>query len=88
MLSANSPPPLPPSGTHLTAPIVGMDRVPLSFKTKFAHGTVHRHIVLAVRYAGKWGALGISRRFVRGQGGEARACGVHVLRHSTGRNPP
>ena len=42
-----------------------MDRVPLSFKTKFAHGTVHRHIVLAVRYAGHWGALGISRRCVR-----------------------
>ena len=41
-----------------------MDRVPLSFKTKFAHGTVHRHIVLAVRYDGKWGALGISRRYV------------------------
>ena len=49
-------------GTHLTAPITDMDRVPLSFKTKFFHGTVHRHIVLAIRYDGKWGAIGISRR--------------------------
>jgi tubulinyl-Tyr carboxypeptidase len=49
-------------GTHLTAPMARLDRVPLSFKTKFVHGTVHRHIVLAIRYEGKWGALGISRR--------------------------
>ena len=49
-------------GTHLTAHMLEMERVPLSFKTKFFHGTVHRHIVLAVRYEGKWGAIGISRR--------------------------
>jgi tubulinyl-Tyr carboxypeptidase len=49
-------------GTHLTSPMTDMERVPLSFKTKFFHGTVHRHIVLAIRYDGKWGAIGISRR--------------------------
>jgi len=49
-------------GAHLTAAMSGLERVPLSFKTKFAHGTVHRHIVLAVRYQGWWGALGVSRR--------------------------
>ena len=49
-------------GTHLTSSMSDMDRVPLSFKTKFFHGTVHRHIVLAIRYEGKWGAIGISRR--------------------------
>jgi hypothetical protein len=49
-------------GTHLTAPMTNLERVPLSFKTKFVHGTVHRHIVLAIHTDGKWGAIGISRR--------------------------
>lgn len=49
-------------GTYLTAGMEHVERVPLSFKTKFLRGTVHRHIVLAVRHEGKWGALGISRR--------------------------
>ena len=49
-------------GTYLTAGMSSLERIPLSFKTKFVRGTVHRHIVLAVRHAGKWGALGISRR--------------------------
>ena len=49
-------------GTHLTTGVTALERIPLSFKTKFLRGTVHRHIVLAVRYEGKWGAVGISRR--------------------------
>lgn len=39
-----------------------LDRLPLSFKSKMKSGAVHRHIVLALQYKGKWGALGISRR--------------------------
>jgi hypothetical protein len=39
-----------------------LDRLPLSFKSKMKSGAVHRHIVLALRYQDKWGALGISRR--------------------------
>jgi hypothetical protein len=38
-----------------------VDRIPISFKSKFETST-HRHIVLAVHYNGKWGALGTSRR--------------------------
>jgi len=45
----------------LTASQKEIDRIPMSFKSKF-QGKVYRHIVLAVRYNGKWGALGISRR--------------------------
>ena len=48
-------------GCLLTAGITEVDRVPLSFKSKHDSNT-YRHIVLAVRYEGKWGALGISRR--------------------------
>ena len=48
-------------GCHLTAGMKGVDRVPLSFKSK-CQGSIHRHMVLAIRYNGKWGALGISRR--------------------------
>ena len=48
-------------GCLLTAGLKGLDRVPLSFKSKHDSNT-YRHIVLAVRYEGKWGALGISRR--------------------------
>jgi len=50
-------------GTFLTAGVERLERIPISFKTKFLRGTVHRHIVLAVRIdRGKWGAVGISRR--------------------------
>ncbi len=49
-------------GTTLTSGINDLTRVPLSFKSKFVKGTVHRHIVLAVKFEGKWGAIGISRR--------------------------
>ena len=48
-------------GCLLTAGMTPLDRVPLSFKSKFGSNT-HRHIVLAVRFDGKWGAIGISRR--------------------------
>ena len=49
-------------GTTLTSGISELTRVPLSFKSKFVKGTVHRHIVLAIKFEGKWGAIGISRR--------------------------
>jgi tubulinyl-Tyr carboxypeptidase len=48
-------------GCLLTAGIIQLDRIPLSFKSK-CHENTHRHIVLAIRYDGKWGAIGISRR--------------------------
>ena len=48
-------------GCLLTAEMKEIDRVPLSFKSKF-EGKTFRHIVLAIRVDGKWGALGISRR--------------------------
>lgn len=48
-------------GCILTAHIPGLTRVPLSFKSKMGP-TIYRHIVLAVEYEGKWGAIGISRR--------------------------
>ena len=48
-------------GCHLTAGMKDIDRVPLSFKSK-CQGSIHRHMVLAIRYGNKWGALGISRR--------------------------
>ena len=49
-------------GSYLTSGFTDLVRVPLSFKTKFLHGSVHRHIVLAIKQDGKWGAIGISRR--------------------------
>lgn len=49
-------------GTTLTSGMDDLTRVPLSFKSKFIKGTVHRHIVLALKVDGKWGAVGISRR--------------------------
>lgn len=48
-------------GCVLSADIDGLDRIPLSFKSKL-RDHVHRHIVLALRYQGKWGSIGISRR--------------------------
>jgi tubulinyl-Tyr carboxypeptidase len=48
-------------GCFLTAGFVGVDRLPLSFKSKCESNT-HRHIVLALRYDNKWGAIGLSRR--------------------------
>lgn len=48
-------------GCWLSKDMLLADRVPLSFKSRF-RGNIHRHIVLAVRCQGKWGAIGISRR--------------------------
>jgi len=48
-------------GAFMTSTFKDVDRVPLSFKSKF-RDNVHRHIVLAIRFEGQWGALGLSRR--------------------------
>ena len=48
-------------GCFLTAKIPSIDRIPLSFKSKMG-SSIHRHIVLAIRFQNKWGAIGISRR--------------------------
>lgn len=48
-------------GCFLTADLLAVDRIPLSFKSKM-NGQTHRHIVLAIRYEKRWGAIGISRR--------------------------
>jgi hypothetical protein len=45
----------------LTMELESLDRFPISFKSAF-HGQQHRHIVLGVRHAGRYGALGLSRR--------------------------
>lgn len=48
-------------GAYLTANAPELERFPISFKT-VAGGSVHRHIILAVRHQhAKWGALGLSR---------------------------
>lgn len=42
-----------------------LERIPLSFKSRLStknSSNIHRHIVLAIRYNGKWGAIGLSRR--------------------------
>ena len=48
-------------GCLLTAGMNGVDRVPLSFKSR-CQGEIYRHIVLAIRFEDRWGAVGISRR--------------------------
>ena len=46
----------------LTRNMTYVDRIPISFKSIFG-GTIHRHIVMAVRCEdGMWGSIGISRR--------------------------
>lgn len=40
---------------------MGVERFPISFKTQF-NGNIHRHVVLGMYHAGKYGALGMSRR--------------------------
>eukprot|EP00906_Rhabdomonas_costata_P029325 RCo041399 len=47
--------------TLLTNPAAELARFPLSFHSRCG-AVVARHIVLAVRYRDKWGALGLSRR--------------------------
>ena len=46
---------------HLTQGMQELDRFPVSFKSTVA-GQVYRHIVLAIRVNGKFGAMGLSRR--------------------------
>lgn len=48
-------------GIYLTNSMAGLERFPISFKTHFS-GNFFRHIVLGVHCAGRFGALGISRR--------------------------
>lgn len=48
-------------GIFLTNGMMGVERFPISFKTAF-NGNVHRHVVLGIYHAGKYGALGMSRR--------------------------
>ena len=48
-------------GCLFTSGMQGVDRIPLSFKSK-CQGIVYRHIVLAIRYNSHWGCVGISRR--------------------------
>jgi hypothetical protein len=46
---------------HLTQGMTELDRYPVSFKSTVA-GNTYRHIVLAIKVEGKFGALGLSRR--------------------------
>ncbi|XP_069116785.1 tubulinyl-Tyr carboxypeptidase 2-like isoform X3 [Argopecten irradians] len=48
-------------GLFLTNGFLGVERFPLSFKSVFG-GNVHRHVVLGIYYAGKYGSIGMSRR--------------------------
>ncbi|KAI8612858.1 Vasohibin-domain-containing protein [Chytriomyces sp. MP71] len=47
--------------TFLTNDLLELDRYAITFKT-ICQGHVYRHIILAVKYASQWGALGLSRR--------------------------
>jgi tubulinyl-Tyr carboxypeptidase len=52
-------------GIYFTSSLTQVERIPLSFKSRLAgsqQSVIHRHIVLALRYNGKWGAIGLSRR--------------------------
>ncbi|XP_052269429.1 tubulinyl-Tyr carboxypeptidase 1-like [Dreissena polymorpha] len=48
-------------GVFLTNGMLGMERFPVSFKTKF-NDNYHRHVVLGIYHGGRYGALGMSRR--------------------------
>lgn len=48
-------------GIYLTNSMPTLERFPISFKTYFS-GNYFRHIVLGVNFAGRYGALGMSRR--------------------------
>lgn len=45
----------------LTQGLQSLERIPMSFKSR-VDGHTFKHIVLAVRHQGMWGALGLSRR--------------------------
>ena len=46
---------------YLTNGFDGVDRFPIGFKSVL-DGQKHYHVVLGIRYNGRYGALGISRR--------------------------
>lgn len=46
---------------YLTNCLQSVDRFPMSFRSTF-HGSVYRHIVLGLHTAGRYGAIGLSRR--------------------------
>ncbi|KAK3609691.1 hypothetical protein CHS0354_017544 [Potamilus streckersoni] len=48
-------------GIYLTNGMIGVERFPVSFNSTF-NGCVHRHVVLGIYYAGRYGAIGMSRR--------------------------
>eukprot|EP00741_Cyanophora_paradoxa_P019965 tig00021179_g19269.t1 len=48
-------------GIFLTHDITDLERYPIGFKSSI-DGQVYRHIVLAIKHDGKWGAMGLSRR--------------------------
>ncbi|KAL3874183.1 hypothetical protein ACJMK2_037230 [Sinanodonta woodiana] len=48
-------------GIYLTNGMIGVERFPVSFNSTFG-GCVHRHVVLGIYYAGRYGAIGMSRR--------------------------
>uniref|UniRef100_A0A8C4Q6Q8 Vasohibin 2 n=1 Tax=Eptatretus burgeri TaxID=7764 RepID=A0A8C4Q6Q8_EPTBU len=48
-------------GIYLTNGLAAVERFPLSFKSQF-QGRCFRHVVLGVFHAGRFGALGLSRR--------------------------
>jgi len=47
--------------SFLTNGMMGMERFAISFKTQF-NSNVHRHVVLGIYHAGRYGAIGMSRR--------------------------
>ncbi|XP_011926327.1 PREDICTED: vasohibin-1 isoform X1 [Cercocebus atys] len=51
----------PGNASYLTNSMPTLERFPISFKTYFS-GNYFRHIVLGVNFAGRYGALGMSRR--------------------------
>ena len=51
-------------GIYLTSTLPQVDRFPVSFKSRLNNcsKSIHRHMVLVIRYQNKYGAIGISRR--------------------------
>ena len=47
--------------TYLTQGLKDLERIPISFKSS-VDGQSYKHIVLALKYNSKWGAVGLSRR--------------------------
>ena len=49
-------------GIYLTNGLPGIDRFPISFKSTFM-GNTHRHVVLGIYHNGRYGSIGMSRRY-------------------------